>query len=560
MNLRAKLLSTVAGSNVVPLAQPGPTVAPIEREEGQAPAPSVLSEPPGNVMADMLAELDGLVQQQLRQQGPRGDAAGATPTADTLQAGPIPLSGASAAAAPSASTAAPTSAGPATKLNSIADAIEWMNKKYFLAPSGSGSSPSAGEVLVWREAIDAHTGRLTVAPVSKASVYLDCAPHTVTVATTSGAKSMQVPDLWFRSKCRREYPGGVVLQPEGPTRLGCYNMWRGFAVERKLGNPGPLIVLVYALCGRNRDLAEYVLDWLAFRVQRPGTRPEVALVLRGRQGTGKGTLMRVMLKIFGRHGLHVTQPRHLTGHFNAPLQLTIFLFCDEGYWASDKEGTGVLKGLVTEPKLIIEPKGRDAFEADNRLAIVIASNSRWVVPAGADERRFCVVDVADEFAQDHAYFADLNAWIEADGAAIFLDHLLSRDLSGFNVRAAPKTAALDSQKIEGMPPLDRWLMEALDTGVSFTPGEWTEGPQRVPCGAAAASFEAYCRRTGARGFKADARTIGTRLAEVFGCGPAVVGASGADKRERAWMLPGLNAARASAAAAFGLAQYTWGAV
>lgn len=28
-----------------------------------------------------------------------------------------------------------------------------------------------------------------------------------------------------------------------------------------------------------------------------------------------------------------------------------------------------------------------------RLKLVFASNSAWVVPAGADERRYCVIDV-----------------------------------------------------------------------------------------------------------------------------------------------------------------------
>jgi hypothetical protein len=496
-----------------------------------------------NGIAAELAKFDDLVRELAE-----GRAQSAVPPVAAPSTTPVPV--------PAPAPGTPPATLRATALPSLRDGITFANQTHFTAPL-------SGEMTVWRCGVDHETGAQTVTPVSMNSVRLEFAPYTVPKLTPGPNGSVthtRLADAWFHSGDRREYPGGVILQPEGPTPPGYFNLWQGFGVARKSGDPGPLVVLIYALCDYNRELAEYVLNWLAFCVQRPGTRPEVALVLRGKQGTGKGTLFRVMRKIFGRHGLHITQPKHLTGHFNAHLRYTRFLFVDEGFWAGDKEGTGVLKGLITEPTVAIEMKGHDVFTVPNMLAIGMASNSRWVVPAGADERRFCVADVSDLLAQDHAYFAELSAWIEGDGAAIFLDHLLSRDLSGFNVRAAPKTAALDLQKIEGMSPADRWILEALDTGTSLVHGEWTEGVQRIPCAMASSSFDVYCKQTGARGFKADSRTIGNRFAEVFGCGPALVSAAGHNKRERAWMLPGLTTARAGAAAAFGLAQYVWGAV
>ena len=41
------------------------------------------------------------------------------------------------------------------------------------------------------------------------------------------------------------------------------------------------------------------------------------------------------------------------------------------------------------------------------IHLLIASNADWVVPAGTDERRFCVLDIAPTYEQDHAYFAAL---------------------------------------------------------------------------------------------------------------------------------------------------------
>ncbi|CAD5374839.1 hypothetical protein RA210_U70155 [Rubrivivax sp. A210] len=455
-------------------------------------------------------------------------------------------------------------AGPMTEQA----AVDLINQAHFVAPL-------AGAMTIWHEGTNPETGMHSVDPIPAPSLALKYAPYTARVPGPKGAiKTAPIVDVWTRSARRREYPGGVIFDPETPTRSGCYNTWRGFSIEPKAGDAGPMIEHIYMLCHGAAEHAEWLLNWLAFTVQRPGTRPEVAVVLRGNRGTGKGSLCNLILTLWGPHGLHITQTKHLTGNFNAHLRATRFLFVDEGYWAGDKAGEGVLKGLVTEPTIAIERKGVDVTTAINRLAIVIAANGEWVVPAGADERRFFVVDVSAARAQDHAYFGALKAWIDGNGAAIFLHHLLQRDLTGFNVRSAPKTAALDRQKIEAMPALDRWILELLDTAAPLpqaggfgvfpdeddTDGGWTEEPQRLGCTAASAAFDRYCRQAAVRGVRPDSRAIGKRLQEVFECGPAKPARCGAPSPGRAWTLPGITRAREMAAKTFGLDHYVWAQV
>ena len=51
--------------------------------------------------------------------------------------------------------------------------------------------------------------------------------------------------------------------------------------------------------------------------------------------------------------------KHLVGHFNAHLQHCSVLFADEAFFAGDRSHESVLKGLITEETLLIEPKGVD---------------------------------------------------------------------------------------------------------------------------------------------------------------------------------------------------------
>ena len=124
----------------------------------------------------------------------------------------------------------------------------------------------------------------------------------------------------------------------------------------------------------------------------------------------------------------------------------IFLFADEAFWAGDKAGEGQLKLLITERHLPIEAKGRDVQTVLNMLHVMIASNSDWVVPATAGERRFAMFDVSPDRIGDEAYWTALNAEIENGGAAAFLEACMSMELAGWHPRRdVPQTKALIEQ-------------------------------------------------------------------------------------------------------------------
>ena len=131
---------------------------------------------------------------------------------------------------------------------------------------------------------------------------------------------------------------------------------------------------------------------------------------------------------------------------NRHLQDCSVLFADEAFFAGDKVHGSVLKAIITEPTIMIEPKGVDAYVAKNCVHLIMASNSRWVVPAGADARRYFVLDVAATRMQDGTYFGDINRQMKNGGAEALLHYLLSLDISDFDVRNVPKTDALADQK------------------------------------------------------------------------------------------------------------------
>ena len=101
--------------------------------------------------------------------------------------------------------------------------------------------------------------------------------------------------------------------------------------------------LLNVICAGDQEHHAYLLGWLAHCVQHPERQAEVAVVLQGRKGTGKGRWGRCSCGSSATTPC-VTHTRHLVGHFNAHLVDALFLFLDEAVWAGDKQGEGVLKG------------------------------------------------------------------------------------------------------------------------------------------------------------------------------------------------------------------------
>ena len=61
-------------------------------------------------------------------------------------------------------------------------------------------------------------------------------------------------------------------------------------------------------------------NWLARLFQQPNCPGEVAIVLKGKKGCGKGIFGRWIVKAWGQHGIQISSGNHLVGRFNSHLR------------------------------------------------------------------------------------------------------------------------------------------------------------------------------------------------------------------------------------------------
>jgi hypothetical protein len=272
-------------------------------------------------------------------------------------------------------------------------------------------------------------------------------------------------EIWREHPKRRQFRSVVFAPPPHAAHPEDLNLWKGLAIEPAPGDCTLFLDhLLNNICSGNQSYYEYLMDWCALLVQRPGVPADVAVVLRGGQGVGKGIFARNLGRIFGRHFAHLDKVDHLTGHFNAHLSGKVLVFADEAFFAGDKKELGALKRVITEPTLTVTRKRIDSEEEANFCHIVMATNEHWSCPADMDERRFFALLVGNARKQDIEYFTKVQQQLDAGGLQAFLDLLLRRPVDPARVRRAPKTEEYRVQQELTLSNEHKWWFEKLSTG------------------------------------------------------------------------------------------------
>ncbi|MDX1922592.1 MAG: bifunctional DNA primase/polymerase [Alphaproteobacteria bacterium] len=350
---------------------------------------------------------------------------------------------------------------PATSVDAETK-LQELNKDYLVVGSEGGK---CRVVFFERRAFEKGQMRDVMVMQSFADFNNRFMNQHVTIQDRDEQRQIRLGKFWLEHPKRRQYDQIEFLPAqEAPSNI--YNLWRGFQYEPKNGSWMPLLRHVwYVLAKEDRASFQYIMRWAAWAVQNPADHAEVALVFRGGKGTGKGTFCRWLKILFGQHGLQIFSSKHIVGRFNSHLRDCVLLFADEAIAPSDKDAEAVLKGMLTEPSLAIEGKGRDVVQARNHLHVMMASNATWVVPASFDERRFAVFEVSTAKHGDTAWFNDIHYNMTHGGAEAMLYFLLNLKLDGWHPRQnVPSNSALNNQRAESLQGAEKLWLDYLSVG------------------------------------------------------------------------------------------------
>ncbi len=289
---------------------------------------------------------------------------------------------------------------------------------------------------------------------------------------------------WWQAQKDRKQFSRVVFEPNpAKVRAADLNLFKGFHV-RPNSRAGTCENFKQHLrdniCDGNEEAYLYLRKWMAFLFQNPGEKIGVAVVLYSpEKGTGKSFVGEYLAYCLGEeYSPGLSNPEALTGKHNSHLAKALLVRVEEAIHAKDPRHDSQLKHLITSPRVMVEPKGIDAFEIESKANFIFSSNREQVVPATSGERRFFVLRVATHKVRNRAYFKAIKAERNNGGAEAFVAEMMAEDLSDFDIMEPPTTEALGDQIVEGLTGLDRWWRDVLTEGRLPWRGEGADG---APC-------------------------------------------------------------------------------
>ena len=318
--------------------------------------------------------------------------------------------------------------------------------------------------------------------------------------------SHKLKDLLQQASVKRIRYSDVIFMPYPPNapRISSkfFNLFLGFKAQPATEIDKKLIYPIFhhikeVWCGGNKKLATYIINWLAFLIQKPDQKPGTAILLRSPPRCGKNILTDFIgEKVLGRENFFSTTRLHdVMGRFNGAIRakkLIVLNECDmtgsEWHGANNQ-----LKGLITEPYISIEEKGVDTKVLDDFAGYMILSNHAMPIRIELGDERFVALDVSARYKGNREYFASLLKILNCPNTAnSFMAYLLSRNIENWSPRDVPNTRMKQELIEASMPNPQRFILEYINT---YWP-ENTENIREISCTKFYGIYTYWCQENG----------------------------------------------------------------
>lgn len=303
---------------------------------------------------------------------------------------------------------------------------------------------------------------------------------------------------WLRHPDKRVIkPSQIVFDPTNTCSADCINLFRGFPLTPKNGDCSLILELLDHLISQSADddegissVKNFILNWMAYPLQHPGTKMASALVFHGPQGTGKDLFLRAYSRIFGTYAAVIGQSQ-LDSRYNDWASGKLFLTGNEVAAPNDQvHQKNALKMLVTEETIQIEGKFKDVRIEKNHVNFAFNSNDNKPLALERDDRRYLIVYCPEK--RTDGLYDRVVASLDHGAVEALYAFLLQRDLGDFHPHTKPvMTKAKDDLVELGLRPAERFAREWLHKEVDLP---------LHPCstGQLYRAFQRWCSRCGER--------------------------------------------------------------
>lgn len=219
------------------------------------------------------------------------------------------------------------------------------------------------------------------------------------------------------------------------------NLFNGFEIDN-LDNDGtydmnaisPFFEHIKTLMNDEEKEVNFLLNWMAFIIQKPHKKTCSAIVLYGNtQGDGKNLTLDIFGALLGKYYLHINNLVEASNIFNSQQQNKLFITCDE-LNARARDLADELKNIITRNKQTITYKGKESFEIEDYCNWGFTTNNEGVLRVPIGERRFQIYEGCEAKISKERIKQLVNILESKDLLRQLFNFFKARDISNFNPR------------------------------------------------------------------------------------------------------------------------------
>ena len=250
-----------------------------------------------------------------------------------------------------------------------------------------------------------------------------------------------------------------------------FNLWLPFQIEREIikerNEEGLKFILnhLLILCDNDKEITEYVIDWISHMFQRPYEKSTFLLFV-SQEGIGKSTIFSKLLKsmIGISKFFATTNPQNnILGEFNEALVNAYLIVFEEMDFLNTKGCEGTFKALITNSEIYINPKGTKGYMANSFHRVCGNTNNVNInIPTKEGDRRKCMIKCSNEKKGDSEYMNQLHYCCE-DKATMksFYEYCMDRNVEDFISRPIPLTAYQEELQKYYESPVESFLKKKV---------------------------------------------------------------------------------------------------
>lgn len=222
---------------------------------------------------------------------------------------------------------------------------------------------------------------------------------------------------------------------------------------------------------------DFLLAVWAHIVQSPTEPPRVGIVLEGKKGCGKNTILDWFREQVVGPQLSVQMGGVSGGleQYSVAFKLTLVAQFDEVGWDCLVHDNA-LKNAVTSPMIYVNQKYKAQRMYPNMTTVFMTTNSTRSVKISSDERRWCIIEVGTAMKGNQAFWNDAHAHLaDARAARAWFQWAMAQDLSRFQEtgfqNAIPKGPLYEESRRQNIDTLKKFLSAMCVAYEQFTDGK-----------------------------------------------------------------------------------------